>query len=210
VHRPIQLLRVVLFAAFATAASASNLVIQTTPDAFVSELAVDFTSGQLTVTGFANSFTDTIAGQITLLPITSGSFALSATIDSNGVASGGALTLTGFIYDDLGAPLYPPYSGTLLSGTLSSLSFDQTADSELDFQFSFLSGDLQPLYGPSAILKMNLFGFPGTFNADFSTSDFSNVADVGIPIATPEPATWALMALGALSLAFARCERALR
>jgi hypothetical protein len=138
---------VVLLAAIATASSASNLVIQTTPDAFVSDLAVDFTGGQLTVTGFANTLTDNIAGQITLLPITSGSFALTANIDSNGVASGGVLTLTGFIYDELGAPLYAPSSGALLSGTLSSLSFDQTADSELDFQFSFLSG------GPSAALR---------------------------------------------------------
>lgn len=170
---------------------------------------MDFTGGQLTVTGFANSLTDNIAGQITLLPITSGSFALTANIDSNGVASGGVLTLTGFIYDELGAPLYAPSSGALLSGTLSSLSFDPTPDSELDFQFSFLSGDLQPLYGPAAIVKMNLFGFPGAFNADFSTSDFSNVADIGIATATPEPGTWALMALGALSLVFARREHAL-
>ena len=159
-QKPIQLLRVVLLAAIATAASASNLVIQTTPDAFVSELAVDFTGGQLTVTGFANSLTDNIAGQITLLPITSGSFALTANIDSNGVASGGALTLTGFIYDELGAPCMRRLRARCSPERSSSLSFDQTADSELDFQFSFLSGDLQPLYGPAAIVKMTSSASP--------------------------------------------------
>jgi len=207
VHGTALLTRLIIGAAFASAASASNIVIDSSPDISASGLAVAFAGGELTVNGFADSFTDYYASELTLFPITSGTFSLTAQIDSAGVASGGTFQIAGYIYDGLGEPVYAQSSGILLSGSLTTFAFDPFVDAELDFFFSSLSGDIASLYGDLAIVKLNLYGFPGTFGADFLTDDFSNVADVGVAVSTPEPGSWLSMAVGSIVLVLARRRR---
>ncbi len=191
---------VIAFVAGPTPVFADTIFLLSSPDLMASGLSVTYnsTTHEFTADGYADALTTKVAGVPTTFGIDTGVFSLTAQISNTGVASGGVLTVSGCLSGMAGQPGCQP--GALLLHTLSLnyFSFSNVADSELAFGFSTMSGDLQSIFGSIVFLKMNLFGFPGSFASDFFTDDFSNVADLGINAAgaIPEPGTWALMASG--------------
>ncbi len=200
--------RVAVFVAVLAVVAMATPILEPAPDISSSFLTVSFNvlTGLLTAQGFADSVTVIEAGVPTLHGIASGSFSLTAQINNLGVASSGMLAIDGCVADLPGAPGCGP--GLLLSSNdLVSFTFEPISGGELDFGFSLLGGDLQPVYGGTAVIKMNFLDFPGTFASSFSSSDFSNVADVGV-VATPipEPGTWSLLVTAGVTL-FSRLGR---
>jgi hypothetical protein len=168
--------------------SATTIRLLPAPDVMGTFLdaSYDGVSGVFTVAGYADSAIVFQTELPVFYAIDGGSFSLTAMVSNAGVASSGSLTISGCIAALAGSP---GCSATplLQSTVLSFFDFVPGVDGQLTLGFSFLTGDLSPLYRRLAYAQLNLIGFPGSFASSFSTSDFANVADVGTAI--PEPST---------------------
>jgi hypothetical protein len=93
----------------------------------------DAATGSFTLSGFADSVTVDQAGVPTLHGISGGAFSLTAHINNLGVASSGALAISGCVADLPGAPGCA--SPLLTSNVLSSFDFVaiRAANSSLHF-----------------------------------------------------------------------------
>lgn len=203
-------------------ATSLNLSYPSSPDIFASGLSLSYTasSGVLNMSGDVSLFTFLNQPPYTIqyTPDTNspnyggvGKFALSAVVDSSGNATSGTFSVGGFIAGITGSTL--PGNGnaggdaldfSLLTGNLLQFGFQPSPDGKLEFVFQVTGGDLAPLYGPNALMVFNQFGdptdtgigFPGTFEADFTTGDPNEVAQYG----------WAISAL-CRSQAVSSCSR---
>lgn len=104
-----------------------------------------------------------------------GSFSVNGSV-------GGSIDLTGTFTDPATST---PYTGTLLSGTITSIL--QDTSSVYEFLFSVNSGTAAPLFGPVGHTTISIF------SSTFATADTQ-----GAPV--PEPATMSLMLLGGSAL----------
>lgn len=185
-------------AAWAGVAQATPLNLLTLPpDVFSSLVQVDYdaTGDILTADGTAFTFDDDGVGP--QVPITAGTFSLTATVDAAGAASGGSLTIGGTIAG-LGFN-----SGTLLTGTLGSFGFPDAGGDPLEFIFNVTGGDAAGLYGATANVVLTGAALPATLFA----SDFNNDGLGQSDTAVPEPSAAALALAGALGLVAAGRRR---
>jgi hypothetical protein len=166
-----------------------NLTLLDTPDIVSTFIDVTYDSGtdSFDASGYAMELDDD--GSVPAEAISSGSFSLSATIDSSGVLSGGTLTIGGTVAS-LGFN-----SGTLLTGNLSAFGFPDAGGNPLEFLFNVTGGDAAGLYGGISTtggIILSATGFTGDFASDFDNliggtpgtgSGVANVAPVPLPAA---------------------------
>lgn len=175
---------------FARAAPA-ELVPPDTPDIYSGFITVayDAPTGDLTADGFAFSLKDATETHT----ISGGQFDLDAAIDNSGVLQSGTLLIGGTI-SALGFN-----SGTLLTGNLTSLTFDGPVT--MGFLFDVTGGDAATLYGYGVqgtygTLLLHSYAFLGNFQNSFN--NYSGTSNGGV---APEPSaviTWGL--LGAIGI----------
>jgi hypothetical protein len=181
-----------------------DLDLQPYPDIFSWFIgaAYDATSQQFTAEGYAWSLDDGSGPQ----DIEDGNFLLTAIIDNEGVASSGALTVTG-TFGSFGSPLLT--STNLLGFGSSGIG----GGSVLEFLFGAPQGSLTPtVYDtttPVGVILTQLGGFPGSWTDSWSSGvDWwdgnQGVADIA-PV--PEPSTLLLVLSGALAARHARRRR---
>lgn len=154
-----------------------NLTLLPEPDisaAFI-DVTYDATADSLTASGFALG----LATGGSLQSIAGGTFDLVASVFDDGSLLGGTLSIGGTVAG-LGFN-----SGTLLTGDLTAIGFNQAND-PLEFLFSVTGGDAAGLYsaGLGGIILGNA-GFGGNWTGNFSSNPFAAVADVGV---VPVPA----------------------
>lgn len=172
-----RLLTAALFLGMSGLAQAAplNLTLLPEPDisaAFI-DVTYDATADSLTASGFALG----LATGGSLQSIAGGTFDLVASVFDDGSLLGGTLSIGGTVAG-LGFN-----SGTLLTGDLTAIGFNQAND-PLEFLFSVTGGDAAGLYsaGLGGIILGNA-GFGGNWTGDFSS--IAAVADVGV---VPVPA----------------------
>ena len=178
-HRMARLLTAALILGMSGLAQAAplNLMLLPEPDisaAFI-DVAYNAAADSLTASGFALG----LATGGSLESIAGGSFDLVASVLDDGSLLGGTLSIGGTVAS-LGFN-----SGTLLTGDLSAIGFNQAND-PLEFLFSVTGGDAAGLYsaGLGGIILGNA-GFGGNWTGNFSSNPFAAVADVGV---VPVPA----------------------
>lgn len=184
-----------------------NLMLTTPPDLFaLVDLRYMAATDELTLLGEAITFDDDGVGAPLAIDIGFQSFALNATVDETGMASGGTLVVTGSI-TDIGAT-----SGVLLTGTLAAFGFPDSGGDPFEFLFTVTGGDLASFYGSTAGLTLKDTGFnvPPDFGDDFGSDSelVVNLRPLATPTPVPEPATLALLLTGLLgTLGYAPVRR---
>lgn len=136
--------------------------------------------------------------------ITGGTFDINANINFNAQVAIGTLNIGGTVAG-LGFN-----SGTLLTGTFSSMPADQMFGAgpgdPLEFLFDITGGDAAGLYGgigSQAGVNLSQSGYAGSFAGNFTSGAFQALADTfALPNTVPEPvsATLGVMGLGVLGL----------
>lgn len=124
--------------------------------------------------------------------ISPGNFSITATIDENGLASAGTLSVSGDVLS---------YTGLLLEGTLTAFGFKATGGQPLEFLFTVAGGQAAGLFGGvgSTIGTILHYALPPTlFGGDFSAL-FSADADTG-RATVPDQATTIYLLGGSLLL----------
>ncbi|MEA1988320.1 MAG: PEP-CTERM sorting domain-containing protein [Pseudomonadota bacterium] len=115
-----------------------------------------------------------------------GAYNLTAKINDLGELISGTIS----IYDD-------SVSDFIIEGNLTDLSYSTTQT--LEFFFDVTGGTESALYGDFGKVILGYTGFTGSFAEDFSSSD-PVTSDVLAVSAVPEPSTYALFALGLLTV----------
>lgn len=131
--------------------------------------------------------------------IAGGTFDVSAFIQSNALTASGTLNIGGTI------PGLGFNSGTLLTGTLSSMGAGP--GDALEFAFDITGGDAVGVFGgfgATAGVIVSKSGYPGSFDSNFSSSPFAALADT-FPVAVPEPSPIIIWSL--LGAAVCACRR---
>jgi hypothetical protein len=193
-----------VFAALCAPASAAPLNLTTAlPDVFSDAIYVQYTSvdDQFLAMGFAEELVDQSS---THHPISGAQgFSINATIDDSGTAIVGSLAITGDVNSiSAGSPL--------LTGDLTAFGFPNSGDEPLEFLFEVTGGSLATAAyfgapGPGSIVGVILSQTGSNF-IDWS-HDFDNSANIVGAVSDtfkPEPATLALLVLGAVSLSAKR------
>jgi len=183
-----------LFAATSANAALLGLTLEPAPDIFSSFITVDYDMGteMLTAAGFALNFFDgsdnAIAG---------GTFSLTASIDNSGVLSGGSLVITGTTAGF--------NSGTLLTGSITALGFDDAGGDPLEFMLDITGGDLAGMYGLNGGIIMTNTGFNANlFTDNFSSGAMAASSDTGVPATVPEPEGLLLLSVALMGLVATR------
>ncbi|WDE07684.1 PEP-CTERM sorting domain-containing protein [Thalassomonas viridans] len=189
---------VVATAALLTANSANaallGLNLAPAPDIFSSFITVDYDMGTETLTadGFALNFFDGANNAIA-----GGTFSLTASIDNSGVLSGGSLMIMGTTAGF--------NSGTLLTGSITALGFDDGGGDPLEFMLDITGGDLAGMYGPHGGIIMTSTGLTANlFTESFSSGAMAASSDVGVPVTVPEPEGLLLLSVALMGLVAAR------
>jgi len=169
-----------------------NLTLNDFPDIVSSFITVNYdpTSDVFTANGFAQELDDD--GSVPAEAILAGTFGLTTTIDAFGVLSGGTLTIGGTVAS-LGFN-----SGTLLTGDLTALGFNNAGD-PLEFLFDVTGGDAFALYGGGSLsggIILSNSGFEGNWENSF-TADATAASDTGV---VPVPAAVWLFGSGLIGL----------
>ena len=156
-----------------------NLSLNPEPDISSAFINVNYDASPniLTASGFANQ----LATGGSLFNIAGGSFDLVASVLDDGALTGGSLAIGGTIAG-LGFN-----SGTLLTGSLSAIGFNQVND-PLEFLFNVTGGDAAGLYGSLGGIILNQTGFGGSWATSFTSAPFGSLSDVGTVGAVPIPA----------------------
>ena len=176
-----------------------NLTLNDFPDIVSSLITVTYgaASSTFTASGFADELDDD--GSVPAEAIVGGTFDLAAAIDASGALSGGSLAIGGTVAS-LGFN-----SGTLLTGNLTALGFNNAGD-PLEFLFDVTGGDAFALFGGGSLsggVVLASSGFGGNWDSDFGT--ISAVSDTGV---VPVPAAVWLFGSGLIGLlGFARHTR---
>jgi len=180
-----------------------------------SDTAPDFGAGLLNVTYAASNDTFQAIGQTTdysngsISPISLGSFSLTAIINSDGLLTGGTLTVQG----DVGEGTENLLTGTLeTGGGGTAFGFmDPPGGSLFQFSFTVTGGNptiMQDFGGTNtancAVILDAWFEnggvpFDGTWNNDFHNDGFSGLADALAAI--PEPSSFLLLLMGGVGCA---------
>lgn len=157
-----------------------DLMLNPEPDISSAFITVDYNAGAdlLTASGFAQQLTTGGSGN----PIAGGTFDLAASVLGDGSLGGGTLSIGGSV------PGLGFNSGTLLTGVLTAIGFDQAND-PLEFLFDVTGGDAAGLYTGLSGIILSGAGFPGNWNNNFSSGPFQAVADVGSVVPVPA-AVW--------------------
>ena len=197
-----------LAALFCTLAAASpahaaplNLTLISTPDIFAEFIAVNYNSitDQLSASGVAS---DIKLAPSLVVDITNGSggfgsFVLNATIDGNGNAIAGSLSIAGQIQT---SPLVP--SGVLLTGNLIGFGFRTQGGGPLEFRFSVTGGSAASSFGTTIGTILSQNGFTGSFNQNFhANSGLSDTAPI------PEPGSALLLLLAGVPIVAQKLRR---
>lgn len=127
-----------------------------------------------------------------------GAFELTANIDENGNLTTSTFNIFGEILDSK----FNYTSGTLLSGSLSFLGFENN-DTTLEFLFNVTGGDAAGLYGGIGGVGGIILGNTRFVNWNKGFSTNSAVADTGVPV--PEPTS--IWLLGSSLIGFAGLAR---
>ena len=183
-----------LLAANSANAALLGLNLDPAPDIFSSFITVDYDMGTQTLTadGFALNLFDGADNAIA-----GGTFSLTASVDNSGVLSGGSLMI--------GGTTGGFNSGTLLTGSLTALGFDDAGGDPLEFMFDVTGGDLAGMYGSSGGIIMTNTGFnAGLFTGNFTSGDMAASSDTGVPTSVPEPESLLLLSLTLCGLITAR------
>lgn len=170
------------------------------PDIMAGFLTVDYQSdtGQLTLSGYA--LTITLEGDQTFNIKAPRPFQINARITNDGTATDGTLSVMGKV--TVGAQVY---SGTLVSGTLTSFGYRTPGGGALILEFLFTStgGSMSNYFNPSrgpigVIATANVGAFQG-FGTGFTDHSLAGSADV---YQTPSPPAilLGLMGLGAIAV----------
>jgi hypothetical protein len=163
-------------------------------------VAYSAASDTLTVQGFATNFLDDLGVSQT---VDGGELNMTAIIDDGGNLISGSFVITGTI------PSLGLLSGTLLTADLTL--FGDINPIDLD-TFNFLAastgGDLSGTYGSLIGVILNgTGGFANDWSVDFGQS-FTGSADITTPQGSaPVAATWPLLGLGLLGMAYTRRRR---
>ena len=179
-------------------ASLLNLIPEE-PDIFSSFTDVSYNAGTdiLNASGFAISLDDDGVGLSE--PIAGGTFDLTAMIDASGTLSGGTISILGTVGGAV--------SGTLLTGTLTDIGFNDAGGDPLEFLFSVTGGDLAGLYGGTGGIILTGTGFT-SWVTSFQNAPFSGMSDTFAVSPVPVPAAVWLFGSALLGLAgFGRHSR---
>jgi len=158
-----------------------NLTLST-PDIVSSFINVDYNAGAnaFTASGFAVQLDDDGIGAP--FAIAGGTFDLAASILGDGTLTGGSLAIGGTVAA-LGFN-----SGTLLTGSLTDIGFNNAGGDPLEFLFLVTGGDAAGLYGSLGGIILTGAGFGGSWATSFSSAPFASVSDVGTVGVVPVPA----------------------
>ena len=177
-----------------------DIILEDYPDITSGFIDITYDAGTdvFDASGFSLAYDDD--GSVPSEVITGGTFNISATIDADGTLSAGTLAIGGTI------PSLGYISGTLLTGTLTSLGFIPAGGDPLEFLFDveITGGDLAPEYaGHTCGVILGGTNFPGSFAASFNNLFFDmegtgqGVSDTGVVV--PEPATLGLLVFGLMA-----------
>jgi len=163
-------------------------------DVFFIDIAYNATTDAFTAVGWPATV-DFGSGQQS---IANGTYSIAITVDQNGNPGSGTLTIGGTVGSYT--------SGTLLVGSLVDFGFKAGTNDLFDFLFTPTGGDLQSAFSPQVgvILNAGNTAFADNFTVSFSSSSGSGVSD---NFRVPEPATAALLLVGAAAPLIARRRR---
>lgn len=192
-----------LFVTSTTQAAPLGLNLYPTPDitSNIMDTNYDATSDLLTITGqwgmtvsFDGITHENVAGGTSGF----GLYSLTASISDGGVFNSGTISILGTVgaYN----------SGTLLTGDLTALGFENNGNQLLEFTFDVTGGDLAPLFSgaPYGGTIINTSGYnDDNFNSNFSAS-FSAGADTA---PAPVPAAVWMFGSALLGLAGVKARR---
>ena len=199
------ILTVFLFGTLAAAPAGAvplNLLLNDYPDIFSTGISVSYNASTDAFSAIGNAISLDDDGADPLVPIFSGSFTLTATIDASGVlAPGGTLAISGTVPTDMSGGTY---SGSLLSGSLTAFGFGGEND-PFEFLFTVTGGAAADLWGDTGGVILHDHYFPGSFDDGWSSLFPVGTSDTGTPI--PEPATMLLLGSGLIGLAGLRRKR---
>ena len=165
-----------LFLGMSSMAQAAPLNLTLLPEPDISASFIDVAYDAATDRLFASGFALGLATGGSLENIAGGSFDLIASVLDDGSLLGGSLSIGGTVAG-LGFN-----SGTLLTGDLTALGFNQAND-PLEFLFDVTGGDAAGLYGDLGGIILSGAGFPGDWTSSFSSNPFAAVADIGtVPV----------------------------
>jgi hypothetical protein len=184
------------FIAASAHAGLLGLTLQSYPDITSGFIDVTYNAGtdQFTASGFALSFNDDGLGPAD--NINNGSFLITATVNSSGTATGGALNIGG----NVGA-----FSSPLLVANLTAFGFQNSGGDLFEFLFTVTGGTLAAShYGGvgatiGVILDANGANFNGSFNSNFNNNGGfpgfgQGVSNTGILVPAPGALAALLMA----------------
>lgn len=201
---------VVVVCAGGAMAAPLNLDLQNTPDILSQFIDVTYSaeSDALRAEGFALTIDTMGGGPGTATPINNGTFAINATVDAEGFATGGTLEIRGVVAGR-GGP-----SNLLLSGNLVAFGFVEGVrglnPDTLEFLFDVTGGSLADLFGAQAGVILGASGFTGSFVNDWNNN--SGIPGLGAAVADtapPVPAPFGVsVGLAGLALAATRRRRA--
>lgn len=197
-----------IFASAATSASAAPLNLSSTHPGDVASFYTDVhylldanpNTGTLTATGYALQF------DVNNQNIFNGTFDLSLTVErATGAVVDGFVSISG---ETDGTPYF---NGLLIEGPILEFGFQDPpvaapSGSLFEFIFGVSGGALAaPYYSGFGGIIMNIANgsgtddFTGVFTAPFNNDGFNGFSDT-FPTPTPEPSSFALLALGLLAM----------